>query len=196
MRHSTTTLALAVAMLAAGCATGPDVRSDYDPAADFGRFRTYGFVAQAGADQGDVRSLTTLRLQQAASREMEARGYVRADNPDLVLNFTGRLQERVDIESWPAPSFGVGWGYRGWPGSAWGGWGATEVRTRRYNVGTLVIDVVDREKRQAAFQGSAEGVVTQAMLNDLGAAIDDAVARIFARFPFVAGRSEPVAPKR
>ncbi|MCU0929780.1 MAG: DUF4136 domain-containing protein [Burkholderiaceae bacterium] len=187
---------LAAALLATGCATGPDVRTDFDPAADFARFRTYGFVAHAGTDQGDVRSITTLRLQQAASREMEARGYVRADEPDLLINFTGRLQERVDIESWPAPAFGAGWGYRAWPGSAWGGWGGTQVTTRRYTVGTLVIDLVDREKRQAVFQGSAEGVVTQQMQNNPAQAIDDAVAHIFARFPFVAGRAEPVAVPR
>ena len=30
---------------------------------------------------------------------------------------------------------GPTWGYRGWPGSTWGG---TEVTTRRTNVGTLV----------------------------------------------------------
>jgi hypothetical protein len=196
MRFSIATPVCMTALLAAGCATGPDVRSDFDPAADFGRFRTYGFVAPAGTDQGDVRSITTLRLQQATSREMEARGYVRADNPDLVVNFTGRLQERVDIESWPAPSFGAGWGYRSWPGSAWGGWGGTQVTTRRYNVGTLVIDIVDRERRQAVFQGSAEGVVTQAMMNNPVPTIDDAVAQIFSRFPFVAGRSEPVTAKR
>lgn len=197
MRTSFASLAVAAStgLLAVGCATGPDVRTDFDPAADFGRFRTFGFVAHAGTDLGDVRSITTLRLQKAAARELEARGYVPADNPDLVINFTGRLQERVDIESWPAPSFGAGWGYRGWPGSAWGGWGGTEVRTRRYNVGTLVIDVVDRERRQAVFQGSVEGVVTRGKLDNQAQLIDDAVAQIFSRFPFVAGRSEPAAKK-
>jgi hypothetical protein len=34
----------------AGCATGPDIRADYDKSADFGKYRTYGFVAQAGTD--------------------------------------------------------------------------------------------------------------------------------------------------
>ena len=41
--------------------------------------------------------------------------------------------------------------------------GGTEVTTRRYNVGTLVMDVVDREKRQVVFQGGIEGVVTKEM---------------------------------
>jgi hypothetical protein len=182
----------AIALLMAGCASGPDVRGDFDPAADFGRFSTFGFVEQAGTDAGDARSITTTLLQNAAAREMQARGYVRSDTPDLVINFHGRLEERVDIQSRPAPSMGPTWGYRGWAGSPWGGWGGTEVTTRRYNVGTLVIDLVDLQQRQMVFQGSAQGTVTRQMQQNREQTINDAVAEIFARFPFVAGQSAPV----
>jgi hypothetical protein len=181
----------AAALLAAGCASGPEVRGDYDAAADFGRFRTFGFVEQAGTDTGDARSLTTLLLQNAAAREMEARGYVRSDTPDLVINFQGRLEERVDIQSRPAPSMGPTWGYRGWAGAPWGGWGGTEITTRRYNVGTLVVDIVDLQQRQMVFQGSAEGTVSRDMQRNREQTINDTVARIFAKFPFVAGQSAP-----
>jgi len=181
----------AALLLMAGCASGPDVRGDFDPAADFGRFRTFGFVEQAGTDAGDARSITTTLLQNAAAREMEARGYVRSDKPDLVINFHGRLEERVDIQSRPAPTMGPTWGYRGWAGSPWGG---TEVTTRRYNVGTLVIDLVDLQQRQMVFQGSAQGTVTRQMQQNREQTINETVARIFARFPFVAGQSAPVKP--
>jgi hypothetical protein len=184
----------ATALLMAGCASGPDVRGDFDPAADFGRFRTFGFVEQAGTDAGDARSITTTLLQNAAAREMEARGYVRSDTPDLVINFHGRLEERVDIQSRPAPSMGPTWGYRGWAGSPWGGWGGTEVTTRRYNVGTIVIDLVDLQQRQMVFQGSVQGTVTRQMQQNREQTISNAVAEIFARFPFVAGQSAPVKP--
>jgi hypothetical protein len=173
----------------AGCTSGPDVRADYDKAMDFGKYRSYGFVAQAGTDSGDFKSLTTQMLQSAAARQMESRGYVRSDNPDLVINFKGKLEEKVDVESTPAPYYGPGWGYGGWYGAPWGG---TEVTTRRYNVGTLVMDVVDREKRQVVFQGGVEGVVTKEMMQNRGAAIDRAVEHIFAKYPFVAGQSTPV----
>jgi len=180
------------AIVLAGCASGPDVRADYDKAADFGKYRTYGFVAQAGTDTGDFKSLSTQILQNAASRQMESRGYKRADNPDLVINFKGKLEEKVDVESTPAPYYGPGWGYGGWYGAPWGGWGGTEVTTRRYNVGTLVMDVVDREKRQVVFQGGVQDVVTKEMLQNREAALNSAVDHIFARYPFVAGQSAPV----
>jgi hypothetical protein len=184
---------LAVATIAlAGCASGPDIRADYDRAADFGKYRTYGFVAQAGTDSGDFRSLATQMLQNAASREMESRGYTRSENPDVVINFKGQLEEKVDVESTPAPYYGPGWGYRGWYGAPYGGYGGSEVTTRRYNVGTLVVDVVDREKRQVVFQGAISDVVTKEMQQNREASINAAVAHVFSKYPFVAGQSAPV----
>jgi hypothetical protein len=185
------TLVAAIAL--GGCASGPDIRADYDKAADFGKYRSYGFVAQAGTDEGDFKSLSTQMLQNAASRQMEARGYTRSDNPDLVINFKGKLEEKTDIESTPAPYYGPGWGYGGWGGAYYGGWGGgTEVTTHRYNVGTLVMDVVDREKRQVVYQGGIEGVVTREMLQNREATITAAVEHLFSRYPFVAGQSAPV----
>ena len=178
-----------------GCATGPDIRADYDKGADFGKYRTYNFVAATGTGSTDAKSLAQQILQNAASREMQSRGYTKADNADLLINFKGKLEEKTDIESTPAPMYGAGWGYRGWYGAPYGayGYGGTEVSTRRYNVGTLVMDIVDREKKQVVFQGGVEDVVTKKMLEDREALLTGAVSQIFAKYPFRAGQSAPVA---
>jgi hypothetical protein len=183
------------ALWLAGCETGPDIRADYDKAADFGKYRTYNFVAATGTGSTDAKSLAQQILQSAASREMESRGYTKADNADLLINFKGKLEEKTDIESTPAPMYGAGWGYRGYYGAPYGayGYGGTEVSTRRYNVGTLVMDVVDREKKQVVFQGGAEQVVSKKMLEDRATLLNGAVASIFAKYPFRAGQSAPVA---
>ncbi len=187
------TLVLAVALFLTGCASGPEVRADYDKSADFGSYETYGFVAKVGTDSDEIKSLTTQALQKAVAREMEARGYTPSDNPDLVINFKGRLEERADIESLPAPHYGSAWGYRGWYGAPYGGWGASQTYTYRYTVGTLVIDVVDRAQRQVVFQGITEGIVTRKMLDNREQTINQAVAQVFAKYPFVAGQPAPVA---
>jgi hypothetical protein len=186
----------AVAALVTGCASGPDVRGDYDRSVDFGKYRTYNFLAATSADGTEFKSIAQQMMQQAASREMEARGYVKSENPDLLINFKGKLEEKTDIQSTPAPYYGPSFGYRGWGGAPYGayGYGGTEVTTRRYNVGTLVMDVIDREKRQAVFQGGLEDVVTSKMMQDKQGTITNAVAAIFAKYPFVAGQSAPVAP--
>jgi hypothetical protein len=185
------TLAAAVLVVAA-CASGPEVRADYDRAADFGKYRTYGFVSQTAPSpigRPEFRSLALQAIQSAAAREMESRGYRPSPTPDLLLDFNGKLEERIDIES--TPGHGAGFGYGGWYGAPWGG--GQDVRTRHYKVGTLVMDIVDREKRQSVYQGGVEGIVTKQMLKDPRASLTDAVARVFQGFPFVAGQSVPVA---
>ena len=182
--------------LLTGCASGPDVRGDYDHAVDFGKYRTYGFVAAPATGGAEFKSLAMQAMQGAAAREMEARGYTRSDKPDLAINFKGKLEEKTDIESTPAPYYGPSYGYRGWYGAPYGayGYGGSEVTTRRYNVGTIVMDVIDTEKRQAVFQGGVEGVVSKEMMQNKQATIERAVAGIFSKYPFVAGQSAPVAP--
>lgn len=194
LQTSSLAVALAATALLAGCASQPKVLSDYDKSADFGKYRTFGFVQQVGADSTEFKSLAVQTMQAAATRQMELRGYTRSDTPDLVINFTGKIEEKADVESVPAPYYGAGWGYGGFYGAPYGGLGVggTQVTTRRYNVGTLVVDVVDREKRQAVFQGSVSDVVTKEMMANREAAITGAVNRIFASYPFVAGRATPV----
>ena len=194
LQLSSLAVGFVAAALLAGCASQPKVLSDYDKSADFAKYRTFGFVTQVGADSTEFRSLAVQTMQAAATRQMELRGYTRSDTPDLVINFTGKIEEKADVESIPAPYYGPGWGYGGFYGAPYGGWGGggTQVTTRRYNVGTLVIDVVDREKRQAVFQGSVSDVVTKEMMANREAAITGAVNRIFASYPFVAGRATPV----
>jgi len=187
---------LGVALVVTGCESGPDVRGDYDKSVDFGKYKTYNFVSATTPNGGEFKSLAMQTIQAAASREMEARGYTKSDTPDLALNFKGKLEEKTDIESTPAPMYGAGWGYHGMYGAPYGayGYGGSEVTTRRYHVGTLVMDVIDREKRQAVFQGGIEGVVSKEMLENKQAAIDAAVVHIFSKYPFRAGESAPVAP--
>ena len=134
-------------------------------------------------------------MQQAAAREMEARGYTKSDNPDL-CQLQGQAGRKdgypVDAGAVLRPVVRVSRLGRGAYGAY--GYGGTEVTTRRYNVGTLVMDVIDREKRQAVFQGGLEDVVTSKMMQDKEGTITNAVAAIFAKYPFVAGQSAPVAP--
>jgi hypothetical protein len=184
-------VALAATVLLAGCASTPSVRFDYDKSADFGRFRTFGFLDQSG----EAKSLAMQTLEAAATREMEARGYkLAAADPDLLVNFTGKLEDRTDVQSVPGPMYGATWGYGGWYGAPYGGWNSQQVTTRHYKVGSLVMDIVDRAKRQVVFQAGIEKTVTKEMMANRDQAINAAVTRMFATYPFVAGQSAPVPP--
>ncbi len=56
------------------------------------------------------------------------------------------------------------------------------------------MDIVDRAKRQVVFQAGIEKTVTKEMMANRDQAINAAVTRMFATYPFVAGQSAPVPP--
>ena len=67
------------------------------------------------------------------------------------------------------------------------------MTTRRYNVGTLVMDVIDREKRQAVFQGGLEDVVTSKMMQDKEGTLNECGRGDLRQVPV---RRRPVGPCR
>lgn len=182
-------LAVLLAAVVAGCATGPKIRAQTAPNGNVSSYRTYGFFEKLGTDSSSYASVLSLNLKAAASREMEARGYrLATSNPDLLLNFSLAQVEKIDGRS--GPTFGLGFG-RGW-GSWRGGysWGAgiNDVDIRSTTEGTLTIDVVDRAKNEIVWAGSAVAPITSKVLDDPKAAIDNTVPKIFAKFP---GRAAP-----
>jgi len=175
---------MASVLVLAGCATAPNIRSDYDHSANFTSYRTYGFPAETGTDRAGYSTLITGHFKRAVSHEMEARGYrYAAEKPDLLVNFFASSSERTEVQSTPRVTFGAGYYsyrlglYTEWPLYA------HDVSTTHYKVGTASIDVVDAARKQLIWEGRAEGRLTDKMLDDPGPAIDKAVADIFAKYP-------------
>lgn len=192
MRSKLARMSVAVAglMALAGCAAvGPEIRTDYDETADFSRYATFAFMERT--ERGETRSYDTLddrRVIAAVTRELEARGYRSvAGDPDLLVNFAVTTEEIQDVQRVPASVVPPPW--YGWRGGYYYPWPAYTYETYvdRYQRGTLYIDLVDAERRQLVWEGSAQGRVTQATRDDPAAAVDGAVTEIFARYPFRAG---------
>lgn len=169
---------------ATACATtAPVVNTAYDPAADFGAYRTFGFASPLGTDVAGYQSLVTQTLKSATRRELEARGYsYTEDSPDLLVNFGARLARQTDVAQVPAPP--VYYGYRG---GFYSGWGGYETRVDQYVEGTLNIDLVDARRKQLVWEGVAVGRVDEKPNPDRAAALASAVADIFAEYPYRAG---------
>jgi hypothetical protein len=172
----------------AGCASGPDIRSDFDRTADFSTYETFGFASELGTDRAGYTSLITEHFKRAIRRELETRGYEYTEtNPDLLANFYVSVREQTDIRSTPSTTAGAGYyGYRygmytGWPAYT------TDVRTVHYKAGTANIDLVDAKRKQLVWEGVAEGRVQDEALENPGPAIDAVVAELFARYPARAG---------
>ncbi len=190
MRTSRPTILLVLAgmtALLAGCASGPTIRSNTDPQANLSSYRTYGFVAPLGTDRAGYSTIVSEQLKAAVRRELEARGYTYAqDNPQLLVNFNAKLDDKLRVDTTPTASIAVGRGYYGYRGGFYSAWPAYETSVDQYTQGTLNIDVVDAAQKRLVWEGVAVGRVTQKTRENLGAAIDATVAEIFKKFPATA----------
>lgn len=185
--------AVATAALLTACASKPDITSMYDDSVDFGQFNTYNFFDDAGPDHGDYQSLFSQYMVAAITRELEARGYTKSDNPDLLVNFNAHLQDKTKITETPSMGMTGYYGYRGGFYDPWMGYGyGTDVHVSQYTEGTFNIDLVDASRMKLVWEGVGIGRVTEDSRENLKEKIDNGVALFFAQYPFQAGSGTPV----
>ena len=136
------------------------VLSDYDKEANFGTYKSYAFY-KTGIDKAQVSDLDKKRILRAIEAEMTNRGFVKSENPDLLVAIFTKEKEEVDVFN---NNLGWGWGGWGWgPGFGWGwgpgwggaGWGGSQVSTR--TEGSLYIDLVDAKTKELVWQGKGVG---------------------------------------
>ena len=176
-----------------GCASSPNIRSDYDPSADFSQYKTYTFFADAGPEDTNYQSFFSQYMMGAISIEMDKRGYVKSNDPDLLINFNAILQEKTKVRTTPAPSYGGYYGYRGGFYDPWGGYGyGTETHVSQYTEGTFNIDIVDARQRKLVWEAVGQGRVSQKALEELEERVYAGVPLFFENYPFTAGSSVPV----
>ncbi|MDC6391139.1 DUF4136 domain-containing protein [Maribacter sp. PR1] len=135
------------------------VLSDYDQQANFSEYKSYAFY-KTGIDKAQISDLDKKRILRAIEEEMSSRGFVKSENPDLLISIFTKEQERVDIYN---NNFGWGgawgWGYNPYAwGPGWGwGWGGSSVSTRTQ--GSLYIDLIDTNNKELVWQGKGEGTL-------------------------------------
>jgi len=194
-RSAHQTLLLACALLGllvvTGCASGPTIRSNVDESVDFTSFRTFGFFQPLATDREGYQTLISQQLVTSADRELTARGLQRTEaNPDLLVNFSADLDQRLRVTQSPAtPSRSFHHHRRGFY-NTWPNYQRTEIR--QYTKGTLGIDVVDAARQQLVWEGFALGRVTQQTTDNIGPVLDSAVVDIFGNFPL---QPKPLQPK-
>jgi hypothetical protein len=186
------------AFVIAGCASVPDILTDYDRDADFGAYSTYNFVEGAGPDHGNYQSLFTQYVIEAVTVEMENRGYTKSSDPDLLVNFGAKLADKIDVRTTSAPMTGGYYGYRGGPYryGAWGGYGyGTQTHVSEYTEGTFNIDIIDNARRQLVWEAIGIGRISEKKWDNLEETIKTGVPIYFSTYPFVAGNANPVVEK-
>lgn len=145
----------AVATWMLACAPGLKVQTDYNPSADFSRLQTFAWLPISPPPTGDHRADSAIlagRVRRAVSADLKAKGYreVPADaGPDFYVAYQAAIDQKIDVRSTPAY-----YGYGGW----WGypvAMGSTTT-VNQYETGTLILDIVDRERDDLIWRGSGQ----------------------------------------
>jgi hypothetical protein len=180
-----------IALLMASCASKPDIKSDYDHTTDFSKYKTYGFFNPMGIESPNYSSIYGSIFRDAISKEMESRGYRESDNPDLMINVSGRLQDKTRVTTTSDPYMGGNYyGYRRGAYGAWGGYGyGTTTHVSNYTEGTVNVDMVDRAQKRMVWEGVAVGRINEKNTPDQSRAnIYAGIGEMFSGYPFRAGQ--------
>lgn len=205
MKTLKTLVIVALIGILSGCSS-ISTTFDYNVAADFGQFKTFGIIsAAAQQDLGRVaaqfptvvNTLNLTRIETAIRKEMLDRGYVESENPDLWINYFIMLDTRTEYQ---ISTTGMGGGMHGpgWYGmshrSSWGGMSSTRtnVTSNTFTTGSLVIDIIEASTNTLAWFGIGSAVLSGDARRQ-AENVPRKVSRIFRDFRWVAGQSEQVS---
>ena len=183
-------LAVSVLLLAS-CASKPTIVSDYDHTIDFSQYKTYAFFNPMGIENPNYSSIYGSIFRSAISKEMESRGYKMSDNPDLMINVSGRLEDKTRVTTTSDPYMGGGYyGYRRGAYGTWGGYGyGTTTHVSNYTEGTINVDMVDRAQKRMVWEGVAVGRIDEKRTNEQARTnINNGIQEMFSGYPFRAGQ--------
>ena len=160
------------------------VSSDYDKSTDFSNYKTYAFYKK-GIDKVEISDLDKRRILRAIEANMDAKGFVKSEDPDLLVNIFTKSREKIDIYNnayygW-YPWY-YGYGFYG-PGYGYGyGFGYNNVSTSVE--GTLFIDLIDAHKKELAWQGIGKGILASSKNIDKKVErINEFVTEIMMQYP-------------
>jgi hypothetical protein len=160
---------------------------DYDPTADVTKYKTFKWVDKPGTSLQYHDQLLHSRVKHRIESELTERGYVLDEaDPDLLITYHASSKEEfsVNIASF-GYAYGPSWAWDPYWHGAWGygaGMSTTAASVRSYGVGTLLIDIVDAEKNQLIWRGSATGIVVPENPHKLGKKVLNSIEKIIAKW--------------
>ena len=155
------------------------VATDYDREANFDQYKTFAFF-KPGIDKAEISDLDKRRILRAIETELLAKGYIKSEDPDMLVSMFTKSTQRVDVYN-NAWGWG-GWGWGGYGGWGWGpSWGGNQVSTS--TEGMLYIDIIDNAKKELIWQGSGTGYLVTKNIEKKEARIKEFVQKTLMQFP-------------
>ena len=168
-------IAALLALTTLSACGGMEIRSRYDPAADFARYRTYDWMAGSRSSDRRILPIRTEvddRLRFTIEDELAAKGIVKTDAAEaaLLVGYT------IDIKETQVSSFRdlLDYRYAGGTDSAFGAY------VRGYEQGQLTLNLFDGGSHDLIWSASATAVVEP---ENGDSKVEEAVRLMLERFP-------------
>jgi hypothetical protein len=180
----TLVLALVLTTLGLGCSSTTTVDSDYDHDIDFTKYKTFGWYDHSDSKYKPERGnqIVDTRIHRAITEELVKKGFTQAptDEADILITYHTSSEEKIEVYN-----SGYGYGYGGWGGywgmgyGGYGGYGG--MRAYQYDVGTLIIDIIDGAKNDLVWRGMIQKTLSKS--DSTQEKINSHVTRILLWFP-------------
>jgi hypothetical protein len=161
-----------------GC-TSIHVTADWDPSANFASFETFAWMPGPQRETGNVRldnPLLDKRIRKAVSQQLQTQGYSEApaSRADFLLGYHLSFDRKLQVNT---INDYYGYGYRRY-GYWGGGIGGSHTYITEYDVGILIIDLVERRANELVWRGSG---ATRVRDESTPAEADRRVAQVVAK---------------
>jgi hypothetical protein len=169
---------LVAALVTTSCATTMNVSSHVDRQITFSQYRTYDWGPADALPTGDPRldgnPFFHDHLQGAIEKGLPSRGLVKSTStaPDLLLHYHANIDQRIAIDRIDTAH---GYCYDD----------DCRIGATEYELGTLVLDMVDTRTNRVIWRGWAEDRVEGMLSNPdtMERKINEAVSRMLERLP-------------
>lgn len=164
--------------LLSSCGSGFEAFSDHDKSVNLQDYKTYSWqniqeIESKGSNPLYYNELNDKRIKEAVNAEMGKRGFSEINKDgQLQLHYHILVEDKIESSIEPA---GVQYNNR----IA----NPKQLNIYQYRQGTLIVDIMDAKKNILVWRGWATDVITNSMKKNPEAAISQAVAAIFKKFP-------------
>jgi hypothetical protein len=170
-------------LIALACAVSPlsahKTRVDFDHRDNFSRYKTYSWAPSPEPHGPDVvfpNQLMQQRIVSFVDAALAARHLTRVPSGgDLQINFEINIHAQPVFTTF-TDGFGPGWGW-GWDGSA-----ISTTTTQVFWIGTLVVNLTDRQRHELVFQGVSSHTISSKPEHNTKR-LAKAVNEIFEKYP-------------
>lgn len=172
---------LSTALLLSACSTNYTPESDQSSQYDFSSIKTYSVIGDEQYKNPMFSDIDRVRFDSAIDDSMQQRGKfkVSESEADVLVSYFVVTKDKIKINStYSGGYYGHGYGHSGYGGSI------SNISTRNYVEGTLVLDVIDNKTKQSVYRSTlVKPIKSYDSIEERKQAINTVVNKMFKALP-------------